>query len=36
MVIAQGDRAQQEGVDALTRIQKNIGGMDVQADAILT
>ena len=36
MVIEAGDRAQQEGVDALGRIQKNIVGMDQQADAVLT
>jgi hypothetical protein len=36
MVIAEGNRAQQEGLDALTRIQRNIGVMDNQADAILT
>ena len=36
MVIEEGNRAQQEGVDALGRIQKNIGAMDKQADDILT
>lgn len=36
MVIQAGDRAQQDGIDALGRIQKNIIGMDQQADAALT